>query len=116
MPGNLVDPGVNALKLINLKQPKISIRTRLIAAMSESVQAKDPAAQIGFALAAADSAARNFSLGDARLTYNAACVELAARVGTSAGGHRRNQTDFAPAPGLYRKRSLTPSLLRGKTE
>jgi len=33
-----------------------------------------------------------------------------------ARGHRRNQTDFAPAPGLYRKRSLTPSLLRGKTE
>ena len=90
--------------------------TSAAALLAEARQAKDPAAQIGFALAAADSAARNFSLGDARLTYNAACVELAARVGTSAGRHRRNQTDFAPTPGLYRKRSLTPSLLRGKTE
>jgi hypothetical protein len=50
------------------------------ALLAEARHAKDPAAQIGFALAAADSAARNFSLGDARLTYNAACVELAARV------------------------------------
>ena len=50
------------------------------ALLAEARHAKDPAAQIGFALAAADSAARNLSLGDARLTYNAACVELAARV------------------------------------
>ncbi len=56
------------------------------ALLAEARHAKDPAAQIGFALAAADSAARNLSLGDARLTYNAACVELAARVRTSTGG------------------------------
>jgi pimeloyl-ACP methyl ester carboxylesterase len=60
--------------------------TNAEALLAEARQAKDPAAQIGFALAAADSAARNFSLGDARLTYNAACVELAARVGKSTGG------------------------------
>src|SRR6266481_5569595 len=54
--------------------------------LAEARHAKDLAAQIGFALAAADSAARNLSLGDARLTYNAACVDLAARVGTSTGG------------------------------
>ena len=51
--------------------------------LAEARQAKDPAAQIGFALAAADSAARNLSVGDARLIYNAACVELAVRVGKS---------------------------------
>ena len=55
------------------------------ALLAEARHAKDPAAQIGLALAAADSAARNLSLGDARLTYNAACVELAARVGKSTG-------------------------------
>ena len=49
------------------------------ALLAEAHHAKDPAAQIGFALAAADKAAGN--LGDERLTYNAACVELAARVG-----------------------------------
>ena len=56
------------------------------ALLAEARHAKDPAAQIGFALAAADSAARNLSVGNARLTYNAACVELAARVGKSTGG------------------------------
>jgi pimeloyl-ACP methyl ester carboxylesterase len=56
------------------------------ALLAEARQAKDPAAQIGFALAAADLAARNLSVGDDRLTYNAACVELAARVGKSIGG------------------------------
>ena len=50
------------------------------ALLAEARHAKDHAAQIGFALAAADSAAPKRSLGDARLTYNAASVELAARV------------------------------------
>src|SRR4029077_8429415 len=53
------------------------------ALLAEAHHAKDPAAQIGFALAAADQAAGN--LGDERLTYNAACVELAARVSRSTG-------------------------------
>ena len=53
------------------------------ALLAEARHAKDPVAQIGLALAAADSAARNLSLGNARLTYNAACVELAAGSGSS---------------------------------
>jgi len=71
------------------------------ALLAEARHAKDPAAQIGFALAAADSAARNLSLGDARLTYNAACVELAARVGTSTGGVSLPATFSIPS-GTYR--------------
>src|SRR5207245_4176546 len=58
------------------------------------------AAQIGLALAAADSAARNLSLGDARLTYNAACVELAARVGSTGGVSLPNT--FSTPSGTYR--------------
>src|SRR6266436_6392429 len=54
------------------------------ALLAEAHHAKEPAAQIGFALAAADKAAGN--LGTERLTYNTACVELAARVGKSTGG------------------------------
>ena len=71
------------------------------ALLAEARQAKDPVAQIGFALAAADSAARNLSVGDARLTYNAACVELAARVGKSTGGVSLPAT-FSTRSGTYR--------------
>ena len=71
------------------------------ALLAEARHAKDPAAQIGFALAAADSAARNLSLGDARLTYNAACVELAARVRNSTGGVSLPATFSIPS-GTYR--------------
>ena len=89
--------------------------TRAEALLAEARQAKDPAAQIGCALAAADSAARNLSSGDARLTYNAACVELAARVGKSTGGislpatsrsrrepPTRFNTSHRPGPGILR--------------
>ncbi len=69
------------------------------ALLNEARQAKDPAAQIGFGLAAADNAARN--LGDDRLTYNAACVELAARVGKSTGGVSLPATFSGPS-GAYR--------------
>jgi pimeloyl-ACP methyl ester carboxylesterase len=69
--------------------------------LAEARHAKDPAAQIGFALAAADQAARNLSVGDARLTYNAACVELAARVGKSIGGVSLPATFSIPS-GTYR--------------
>jgi pimeloyl-ACP methyl ester carboxylesterase len=71
------------------------------ALLVEAQHAKDPAAQIGLALAAADSAARNLSSGDARLTYNAACVELAARVGKSTGGVSLPATFSIPS-GTYR--------------
>jgi hypothetical protein len=71
------------------------------ALLAEARHVKDPAAQIGFALAAADSAARNLSIGDARLTYNAACVELAARVGKSTGGVSLPATFSIPS-GTYR--------------
>ena len=67
--------------------------------LAEARHAKDPAAQIGFALAAADTAAGN--LGDARLTYNAACVELAARFGKSTGGVSLPAT-FSTPSGTYR--------------
>ncbi len=71
------------------------------ALLNEARQAKDPAAQIGFALAAAELAARNLSVGDDRLTYNAACVELAARVGKSTGGVSLPAT-FSTPSGTYR--------------
>ena len=71
------------------------------ALLAEARQAKDPAAQIGFALAAADSAARNLAVGDARLTYNAACVELGARVGKSTGGVSLPAT-FSTPSGTYK--------------
>lgn len=71
------------------------------ALLAEARNAKDPAAQVGFALAAADKAAANLSVGDARLTYNAACVELAARVGTSPGGVSLPATLSTPS-GTYR--------------
>src|SRR6266550_78899 len=71
------------------------------ALLAEARDAKDPATQIGLALAAADNAARNLSVGDARLTYNAACVELAARVGKSAGGVSLPAT-FSTPSGAYR--------------
>ncbi len=71
------------------------------ALLAEARHAKDPATQIGLALAAADSAARNLSVGDARLTYNAACVELAARVGKSTGGVSLPAT-FSTPSGAYR--------------
>ena len=71
------------------------------ALLGDARQAKDPAAQIGFALAAADSAARNLAVGDARLTYNAACVELAARVGKSTGGVSLPAT-FSTPLGTYK--------------
>ncbi len=70
------------------------------ALLAEARDAKDPATQIGLALAAADNAARNLSVGDARLTYNAACVELAARVGKSAGGVSLPATFFNPVGSL----------------
>ena len=69
--------------------------------LAEARHAKDPAAQIGFALAAADTAARNLLAGDARLTYNAACVELAARVRNSTGGVSLPATFTTPS-GTYR--------------
>ena len=69
--------------------------------LAEARHAKDPAAQIGFALAAVDKAAGNLSAGDARLTYNAACVELAARVGKSSGGPSLPAT-FSTPSGTYR--------------
>jgi len=69
------------------------------ALLAEAHHAKEPAAQIGFALAAADKAAGN--LGDERLTYNAACVELAARVGASSGGASLPAT-FSTPSGTYR--------------
>ena len=75
--------------------------TNAEALLAEARHAKDPAAQIGFALAAADSAARNLSIGDARLTYNAACVELAARVEKSIGGVSLPAT-FSTPSGTYR--------------
>ena len=71
------------------------------ALLADARQAKDPAAQIGFALAAADSAARNLAVGDARLTYNAACVELGARVGKSTGGVSLPAT-FSTPSGTYK--------------
>src|SRR6266536_6526886 len=71
------------------------------ALLAEARHAKDPAAQIGLALAAADSAARNLEVGDARLTYNAACVELATRVGKSTGGVSLPAT-FSTPSGAYR--------------
>src|SRR6266496_3325177 len=71
------------------------------ALLAEARHAKDPATQIGLALAAADSAARTLSVGDARLTYNAACVELAARVGKSTGGVSLPAT-FSPPSLVYR--------------
>jgi pimeloyl-ACP methyl ester carboxylesterase len=69
--------------------------------LAEARQAREPAQQIGFALAAADKAAGNLSVGDARLTYNAACVELAARVGKSTGGVSLPAT-FSTQSGTYR--------------
>ena len=69
--------------------------------LAEARHAKDPTAQIGFALAAADKAAGNLAVGDARLTYNAACVELAARVGKSTGGVNLPAT-FSTPSGTYR--------------
>ena len=71
------------------------------ALLAEARQAKDPAAQIGFALAAADQAARNLSVGDNRLTYDAACVELAAHVRKSTGGVSLPGT-FSTPSGTYR--------------
>lgn len=67
--------------------------------LAESRHANDPAAQIGFALAAADKAAG--SVGLERLTYNAACVELAARVRNSADGVSLPATFITPS-GTYR--------------
>jgi len=67
--------------------------------LAEARHAKDPGAQVGFALAAADKAAG--SLGAERLTYNAACVELAARVGKSIGGASLPAT-FSTPTGTYR--------------
>jgi pimeloyl-ACP methyl ester carboxylesterase len=69
------------------------------ALLVEAHHAKEPAAQIGFALAAADKAAGN--LGDERLTYNAACVELAARVSKSIGSASLPAT-FSTPLGTYR--------------
>jgi pimeloyl-ACP methyl ester carboxylesterase len=69
--------------------------------LAEARHAKDPAAQIGFALAAADKAAGNLSAADARLTYNAACVELAARIRNSTGGVSLPATFTTPS-GTYR--------------
>src|SRR6266705_778141 len=71
------------------------------ALLAKARHAEDPATQIGFALAAADSAARNLSIGDARLTYNPACVQLAARVWTSTGGVSLPATCSIPS-GTYR--------------
>jgi hypothetical protein len=71
------------------------------ALLAEARHARDPAAQIGFALAAADQAARNLSVGDARLTYNAACIELAARVGKFTSGVSLPAT-FSTPSGAYR--------------
>jgi pimeloyl-ACP methyl ester carboxylesterase len=67
--------------------------------LAEAQHAKEPAAQIGFAVAAADKAAGN--LEDERLTYNAACIELAARVGKSTDGASLPAT-FSTPSGTYR--------------
>jgi pimeloyl-ACP methyl ester carboxylesterase len=86
--------------LASCATPGVGTRQETAATLlTEAHHAKDPAAQIGFALAAADKAAGN--LGDERLTYNAACVELAARVGKSTGGVFLPAT-FSTPSGTYR--------------
>jgi hypothetical protein len=85
--------------LVSCATPGVGRRQETAEALlAEAHHAKEPAAQIGFALAAADKAARN--LGDERLTYNAACVELAARVGKSTAGVSLPST-FSTPSGTY---------------
>ena len=102
-------PNPSALALVPLLWALASCATTNVgrqadpaaALLSEAREAKAPAAQIGFALAAADQAGRNLSVGDNRLTYNAACVELAARVGKFTGGVSLPGT-FSTPSGIYR--------------
>ena len=88
--------------LASCATPEAGRRTESAAALlSQAQHASDPAAQVGFALAAADKAVGSLSAGDARLTYNAACVELAAGVRNSNAGVTLPATFSSPS-GTYR--------------
>ncbi len=63
-----------------------SAKTRQAATLlAESRHAKDPATQVGLALAAADEASGDLSDGNARETYNAASAAIAALAGGTDG-------------------------------
>ncbi len=101
--------GLKALTLIPLivllascATPEVGRRTESAAALlSQAQHARDPAAQVGFALAAADKAAGSLSAADERLTYNAACVEVAAGVSKSNAAVTLPATFSSPS-GTYR--------------